>query len=50
MKGYGHGTVRRLPISDVTYLDTYGNNWRKNNQTPPLFLWSSAECRPPLFE
>ena len=29
MKGYGHGPVRRLPISDVTYLDTYGNNWPK---------------------
>jgi nitroreductase len=29
MEGYGHGPVRRLPISDVTYLDSYGNNWPK---------------------
>jgi nitroreductase len=29
MEGYGHGPVRRLPMSDVTYLDTYGNNWPK---------------------
>jgi hypothetical protein len=29
MEGYGHGPVRRLRISDVTYLDTYGNNWPK---------------------
>jgi nitroreductase len=29
MEGYGPGPVRRLPISDVTYLDTYGNNWPK---------------------
>jgi nitroreductase len=29
MEGYGHGPVRRLPIDDVTFLDTYGNNWPK---------------------
>jgi nitroreductase len=29
MEGYGHGPVRRLQISEVTYLDTYGNNWPK---------------------
>ncbi|MGC2402763.1 MAG: nitroreductase family protein, partial [Acidobacteriaceae bacterium] len=29
MEGYGHGPVRRLPISDVTYLDRFGNNWPK---------------------
>jgi hypothetical protein len=29
MEGYGHGPVRRLPISEVTYMDTYGNNWPK---------------------
>jgi len=29
MEGYGHGPVRRLPISDVTYLDSFGNNWPK---------------------
>jgi nitroreductase len=29
MEGHGHGPVRRLPLSDVTYLDSYGNNWPK---------------------
>jgi nitroreductase len=29
MEGYGHGPVRRLPISGVTYLDSFGNNWPK---------------------
>ncbi len=29
MEGYGHGPVRRLPLSDVTFLDRYGNNWPK---------------------
>ena len=29
VEGYGHGPVRRLPLSDVTYLDRYGNNWPK---------------------
>ena len=29
MESHGHGPVRRLPIRDVTYLDTYGNNWPK---------------------
>ncbi len=29
MEGYGHGPVRRLPLSDVTCLDSYGNNWPK---------------------
>jgi nitroreductase len=26
-QGHGHGPVRRLPISDVTYMETFGNNW-----------------------
>ena len=29
MEGYGHGPVRRQPLSEVTYLDSYGNNWPK---------------------
>ena len=29
MDGYGHRPARRLPISAVTYLDAYGNNWPK---------------------
>jgi len=29
MEGYGHGPVRRLPLNEVTYLDSYGNNWPK---------------------
>jgi nitroreductase len=29
VEGYGHGPVRRLPLSEVTYLDSYGNNWPK---------------------
>ncbi len=29
MEGYGHGPVRRLPLSDVTCLDSFGNNWPK---------------------
>jgi nitroreductase len=30
MEGYGHAPVRRLPIKEVTFLDSYGNNWPKN--------------------
>jgi nitroreductase len=26
-QGHGHGPVRRLPVSDVTYMETFGNNW-----------------------
>jgi len=29
IEGHGHRPVRRLPLSEVTYLDTYGNNWPK---------------------
>jgi nitroreductase len=28
-QGHGHGPVRRLPVSDVTYMETFGNNWPK---------------------
>ena len=26
-EGHGHGPVRRLPVSDVTYIENFGNNW-----------------------
>jgi nitroreductase len=29
MESYGHGPVKRLPLSAVTFLDRYGNNWPK---------------------
>jgi nitroreductase len=29
MEGYGHAPVKRLPINEVTFLDSYGNNWPK---------------------
>ena len=29
MEGHGHGPVRRLPIGDVTYMESFGNNWPK---------------------
>jgi len=29
MEGHGHGPVRRLPLSDVTCMDSFGNNWPK---------------------
>ena len=28
-QGHGHGPVRRLPVSDVTYMESFGNNWPK---------------------
>jgi nitroreductase len=28
-EGHGHGPVRRLPISDVTHMESFGNNWPK---------------------
>ena len=27
IEGYRHGPVRRLPIRDVTYLESFDNNW-----------------------
>ena len=29
VEGYGHGPVNRLPISQVTCRDRFGNNWPK---------------------
>jgi nitroreductase len=27
--GHGYGPVRRMPVKQVTFLDTWGNNWPK---------------------
>jgi nitroreductase len=31
IEGHGHGPVRRLPLSDVTCMESFGNNWPKNS-------------------
>jgi len=27
IEGYGHGPSRRLPTSELSHVDTHGNNW-----------------------